>query len=126
MLRFAGMLLLLGWLACVGCSAGSRAEELAGRSLDDVTAEADKMTETGLEHRAQLYRDAIHREQDQLVKLRETLGRLSNDEKQGSKGKTLSDRMIEVGRIQSRLIESYQIYIDRLHSKGISTEPYKL
>ena len=126
MLRFAGMLLFLVWLACVGCSVGSRAEELAVRPLEDVAAEADKMTVTGLEHRAQLYRDAVHREQDRLARLRDALSKLSNDEKQGPKGRTLADRMIAVGRIQSRLIERHQVYIDRLHSKGISTEAYKL
>ena len=124
MIRLAGTMLVLAMVIWVGCSAGNRAQALADRSMEDVITEVDKLKESGLERRAQDYHDAFKQEQERMKKLRAAQEKLSYDEKTGPKAEAIQKQMKEVGRMQGRLIERLQIYIDKLHEKGVSTEAY--
>ena len=126
MTRLAGLLLLF-LLSAVGCGGnGGRLGTLAERPLQDVSDEAGKLSVSGLERRAQTYRDAIKQAEAMTQQQRETLAKMSYDERNSQKAADLNLRMQELGRTRGKLMDRYQIYIDKLHEKGVSTEAYKL
>jgi hypothetical protein len=112
--------------AWTGCSSGVRPQDLAARSMEDVIAEADSLQVNGLERRATMYRDAIHNQQTEMERLRKEQSDLGYNQMGGEKAANLVRRMKETGLITSRLIERYQVYINKLHEKGVSTKAYEL
>ena len=122
----SGMIVLLGFVVLTGCGQTSTEDALQQRPLSDVIAEANELSNDGLERQARAYRDAVVKQNEELDRLKQTKRDLDYVEKTGPRAKELDKQMQVLGKSIGRLIERHRVYINRLHQKGLPTDGLEL
>lgn len=101
-------------LTAFGC--GKKADP--NKPLDQVQAEADKMSAADLEATAQAYAKAIAEKKVEADKIQAEIGQLKVQELFSDKAKGIKDRAAKLGEEVSALTARYQIYASQFQAKG--------
>jgi hypothetical protein len=94
-----------------GCS--NKADE--NKPLDQVTAEAQKMSVDDLKATATKYKDAITAKMDEVKALG---AKINPQDLLSGKAKDIQDKIAELNKSVTALTERYQVYLDELKKKG--------
>ena len=108
------LIALLSLAALAGC--GKKAD--ASKPMEQVQAEAGKMSVSDLEASAKAYASEIASKKSDVEKIQSQLKGLSITEMMGEKGKNIKDQAAAIGRQVSALTERYQVYAQRFQAAG--------
>lgn len=101
-------------MSFAGCS--KKADE--NKPLDQVKAEAEKMSVADLRSTAMAYKDAIAAKVEEVQKEGLKLKDVPLTEMLGDKAKTIKAKVDELQKSVSALTERYKTYLDELKKKG--------
>ena len=101
-------------LGLFGC--GKKADE--GKSMGEVSAEAEKMDVEELRSMALKYKDAIMARQDDIAKITAELKKIPLTEMLGEEAKGLKADVENLNKSLSALKERFGVYYDKLKEKG--------
>ena len=101
-------------LALTGC--GKKADET--KSLNEVKAEAEKMSVEKLRSMALTYKDAIKAKKGEIGKAADKLKDIPVAKRLGDDAKELKTEIEALNKSASALKERFQIYYDKLKEKG--------
>ncbi len=107
-------LLAIAVFSMVGC--GKKAD--TNKPIEEVRAEAEKMTVGDLESTAKSYAKEIEGKKSEVEKIKTQLSTLSPQELFGEKAKNIKDEAAKLGSQLSALSERYQIYAEKYQALG--------
>ena len=107
-------LLVVCFLALVGC--GKKADE--SKPLNEVKAEAEKMSVEKLRSMALTYKDAIMAKKGEVEKVAGKLKDIPVAKMLGDEAKELQTEIEALNKSVSALKERFQVYYDKLKEKG--------
>lgn len=110
---FTGLMLAI-LVAFSGCA--KKAD--ANKPLDQVQAEAQKMTVSDLQSTARAYADAIVAKKGDLEKVGNELKGIKITEMLGEKAKSLKDEAARIGTEMSALTQRYEVYAKKFQELG--------
>jgi outer membrane murein-binding lipoprotein Lpp len=118
-----GLLLLSTVLA--GCGGRTPEKDLERRSLHDIAAEADRLSDDGLRRQARAYQESIRRAQQELDALRGASDELDYRKRSGPEAKALDERKRVLGRTLAKLLERRDVYLSRMRERGLPTREFE-
>jgi len=104
----------LAMVLVAGC--GSKAD--SSKPIEEVKAEAEKMSVGDLESTAKAYVKEIKSQTEELGKVKDKLKDLSPKDLLSEKAKTIKDEISGVSKEISELTKRYNIYVDKLKAQG--------
>ena len=105
---------LLSVTALYGC--GKKAD--TQKPIEEVRAEAEKMSVSDLEATAKAYAREIASKKSEADKIGSQLKGLSLQDMMGEKGKSIKDQASALGKQVSALTERYQVYAQKFQAAG--------
>lgn len=107
-------ILVLAAFAAAGC--GKKAD--AHKPIEQVQAEAQKMSASDLQSTAQAYAKEITAKKSELNKVTDELKKLSPKDLLSEKAKSIKERISSVSNDAGELSKRYEIYARELQQKG--------
>lgn len=98
----------------------------AAKPMDQVRAEAEKMTAADLEATAKAYASEIAAKKSDVEKIQAKLSGLSLQDMVGEKAKSIKDEASKVGQEISALTERYEVYAQKFQATGGDVSKIKL
>ena len=108
------LIALLSLTTLYGC--GKKAD--TQKPIEQVRAEAEKMSVSDLQSAAKAYADEIASKKTEAEKIQSQLKGLSVQDMLGEKGKSIKDQASALGQQVSALTERYQVYAQKYQSAG--------
>jgi uncharacterized lipoprotein YehR (DUF1307 family) len=99
------------------CGCGKKSAD-AGKPMEQVKTEAEKMSTSDLRSTAMAYKDAITAKKGELETLVAKLKAIPLAEKLGEKAKSLNAEIGKVNESITALTERFRVYFDKLKEKG--------
>lgn len=108
------VILMIAVSAATGC--GKKAD--AHKPVQQVRAEAEKMSVSDLQKTARAYAEAVRAKKSELAKVTEDLKKLSPKDLLSEKSKTIKDKASALGDEIGELTGRYEIYARKFTEKG--------